>query len=367
MVDDLRACVEQETPSGDPLRLAAFADWLAEYAQSMAGGAAEIVSVGDARHVRVRVPAPSSVRPLLVLAHFDTVWPAGTLETRPFRVQDGIARGPGCFDMKAGIVQAFWAVRALRENGEAVPPLVFLCSCDEEIGSPTSQPLIEEEARGCAAALVVEPSLDGALKTARKGVAIYRLEVTGRSAHSGLDPETGVSAVEELARLVLDLLALADPALGTTLNIGVVHGGTRHNVVAAHSEAEFDARFTSAAEVERVLAGVAALRPHHPGARIAVTGGLRWPPMERTAETAELYEEARAVAGELGFDVGETLAGGASDGNFAAAAGAIVLDGLGPVGGGAHAVDEHVVVTEMPRRAALLARLLQRLEPRTRQ
>lgn len=362
MLEDLRAFVERETPSTEKDLLDDFARFLAGYAAE-AGGKAEVLPdavSGD--HVRVRWDGEDEREPILLLGHYDTVWSAGTLETMPFEVSGGKARGPGVFDMKCGLVQGFWAVKTLRELLGVERPLVFLCNSDEEVGSPGSRGLIEEEARRAAAVLVLEPSLDGALKTARKGVSRYRVHVTGRPSHAGLDPTGGVSAIDELARLVLEMHGHSDPeGTGTTVNVGLIAGGTRYNVVAAEASAEVDVRAVTRAEAERMKGVFAGLGTRNPETTVSIEGGEVWPPMERTAEIGGLYERARELAAELGFDLGEGLAGGASDGCLCAAVGAPVLDGLGAVGSGAHARDEHVEVKSIPLRAALVARLLQTL------
>src|SRR5215208_6265508 len=251
----------------------------------------------------------------------------------PFETKDGIATGPGVFDMKCGLVQSFWAVKTAREVLGVHKPIVFLCNSDEKIGSPGSRTLIEAEARRAAAVLVLEPSLGGALKTARKGAGRYLVRVTGKPAHPGLDPKGGVSAIEELSRLVLGLHDHSDPeGTGTTVNVGVVEGGTHYNVIAAEASAG-----------------------------IEVDGGEIWPSMERTEEIGLLYDHARELAADLGLDPAEKLAGGASDGYLCAAVGAPVLDGLGAVGAGAHAAHEHVELESVPLRTALVARVLETL------
>lgn len=361
MLGDLREFVERETPSTERGLLKEFATFLSEYASSVAGGRAETLSAEEgATHVRAEFGANEKISPILLLGHFDTVWPVGTLNEMPFRVQEGRAYGPGCFDMKAGLVQGLWALQALMDVEGSLRPVVLLATCDEEIGSPTSRALIEDEARRAAAVFVLEPSLGGGLKTARKGVGRFRIEVTGRAAHSGLDPGAGVSAIDELSRLVLELheLSDADRSAGTSLNVGVFGGGTRYNVVAAKAWAEVDLRVVTNREAERLTELIHALKARHPDATVEVDGGLIWPPMERTRKTEVLLRHARGRARELGFELTDGLAGGASDGNFCAAVGAAVLDGLGPVGAGAHAAEEHVVVSEMPRRAALVAELI---------
>jgi glutamate carboxypeptidase len=362
MLEDLRLFVERETPSTDKKLLDDFARFLAGYAETIDGGRAEIVpAMGSGDHVRVRWDGEGSKPPLFLLGHYDTVWAEGTIEKMPFGVRGDIATGPGVFDMKCGLVQGFWAVRALREAAGIERPIVFVCNSDEEVGSPTSRALIEEEARGAATVLVLEPSLGGALKTARKGVGRYSIRVTGRPSHAGLDPEGGISAIEEMARLVLELHGHTDHRSGTTVNVGVIGGGTRYNVVAAEAFAEVDVRAVTVAEAERMNEVFLSLEPQHDEAEVRVEGGVIWPPMERTPNIAELFDRARSLAGEIGFDLREGLAGGASDGCLCAALGVPVLDGLGGVGGGAHAVDEHVEVASMVPRAALVARLLETL------
>ena len=361
MLEDLRLFVEQETPSTEKKLLDDFARFLAGYAATVGGRAEILPAVGSGNHVRIRWDDEGSGLPIFLLGHYDTVWAEGTIKEMPFGVRGDIATGPGVFDMKCGLVQGFWAVRALREVAGIKRPMVFVCNSDEEVGSPTSRALIEEEARGAATVLVLEPSLGGALKTARKGVGRYSVRVTGRPSHAGLDPEGGISAIEEMARLVLELHGHTDHRSGTTINVGVIGGGTRYNVVAAEAFAEVDVRAVTVAEAERMNEILLSLEPQHGGAEVRVEGGVIWPPMERTAKIAELFNHARSLAGEIGFDLEEGLAGGASDGCFCAALGVPVLDGLGAVGGGAHAADEHVEVASMVPRAALVARLLETL------
>src|ERR687890_484769 len=243
MLQDLQRFVEMETPSTNKRLLDDFAQFLTGYAGSAVGGRAEVLPTeGSGNNVRVRWGGEYGEPLLLLLGHFDTVWAQGTLEKMPFGVVDGVATGPGVFDMKCGLVQGFWAVRALREVEGIERPVVFLCNSDEEVGSPNSRALIEEEARRARAVLVLEPSLDGALKTARKGVGRFRIRVAGRPSHAGLDPEGGISAVEEMARLILELHGHTNFETGTTVNVGVVSGGTRYNVIAAEASAEVDVR-----------------------------------------------------------------------------------------------------------------------------
>lgn len=362
MLEDLQRFVEMETPSTNKRLLDDFAEFLTSYAGSAAGGRVEVLPTeGSGNNVRVRWGREDGEPAILLLGHYDTVWSEGTVEEMPFGVADGVATGPGVFDMKCGLVQGFWAVRALREVAGVNRPVAFLCNSDEEIGSPNSRALIEEAARRAHTVLVLEPSLNGALKTARKGVGRFRIRVAGRPSHAGLDPEGGISAVEEMARLILELHGHTNLETGTTVNVGVVKGGTRYNVVAAQASAEVDVRAVTLTEAERMDEVISALKPHHPEARVSVEGGQIWPPMERTEKTEELFERARQLAEELGFNLQEGLAGGASDGCLCAAVGAPTLDGLGAVGGGAHAADERVDVESIPLRAALVARLIETL------
>lgn len=334
-------------------------------------------------------PAAGGRRGVLLLAHYDTVWPPGEAARRPFRREGTRGYGPGSFDMKAGIVIGLVALEALaavagrrapRPEGErregadpsaaptaavpaaaaavVLPPVTFLLTSDEETGSTTSRALIEELAPRHQAVLVLEPAAGGRLKTARKGTGDFRLEVEGREAHAGNDPERGVSAVEELARQVLRLHALTDPGRGTTVNVGVVRGGMRPNVVAGRAEAEVDVRVTSMAEARRLEALFRRWEPVNPAARVRMVGGFNRPPMEFTPANQALFRRAQAVGEWLGMKVEGTAVGGASDGNFTSALGIPTLDGLGATGDGAHARDEHVELDELPRRAALLAALI---------
>jgi glutamate carboxypeptidase len=359
MAEDLRAFVTRESPSDHKESLDAFADFLAAYARDFGNPGVEIVPRADAgNHVRVSWPGASAAGPLLFLGHYDTVWPLGTLSEIPFSIDGGIARGPGVFDMKSGLVQGFWAIRALLETGSLPRPIVMLCNSDEEVGSPSSRALIEEAARRSAVVFVLEPSEAGALKTARKAVGLYRVSVEGRASHAGLDPFGGVSAIEELARITLDVQALGDRERGVSVTVGTVRGGTRTNVVPAYAEAMVDVRAVTQADAKWIDERIRAVRGHHPDATVTITGGINRPAMERGESTRQLFECARvAASAELGVELREIAVGGGSDGNFCAAVGVPVLDGLGAVGGGAHARSEHAVVAQMPMRAALVAAL----------
>ncbi len=361
VLERVRRYVERESPSGDVERAVALAELIgAELAD--AGARVELEEApGWGRHVRAELAgAEQELEPVLVLGHLDTVFPVGTLAGRPFRVVEGRVEGPGVFDMKSGVAAVVEALARLKEAGSRPRrPVRVLVTCDEEVGSPTSRPLIEALARGSAAVLVPEPSLPGgAAKTSRKGVAVYALRVYGRASHAGVDPERGVSAIAELAEQIRAALRLADPAVGTTVNVGTVRGGTASNVVAAEAHAEVDVRFGTLAEGERVDAALRGLRERLPGARLELEGGINRPPLERTPGVVALYETARRLASGLGFELGEGSTGGGSDGCFTAALGVPTLDGLGVQGNGAHAVDEHIVLADLLRRVDLLRGLL---------
>jgi glutamate carboxypeptidase len=363
ILEDLKAFVEIESPSDDKARTDQFGEFLADFVRAELGARVAVLRQPRyGNHIRVEIGPPNGERPILLLGHFDTVWPVGTLENMPFRVEGPFAYGPGSLDMKAGLVLGIHALAALQQSDLLRRTVVFLCTSDEERGSLSSRPLIEAEASAAQAVLVLEPAAGGALKTARKGIGIFRVEVEGLAAHAGSNPELGVSAIEEMARLILDLHALNDPTTGTTVNVGVVNGGTRPNVTAAAASAEVDLRVTNLAEARRLEETILGLRPHNSKARVAVTGGMNRPPMERTPGVAALYEMARAVAAGLGFELGEASVGGASDANFVTPLGVAVIDGLGAVGDGAHARNEHVEVASLPVRASLIAGLIRELQ-----
>jgi glutamate carboxypeptidase len=294
--------------------------------------------------------------PLLVLGHADTVWPVGTLAVMPFRIEDGRAYGPGVYDMKACLVLM---LEAIRQAGSTRRALRIFVTADEEMGSRTARPLIEEAAAGVAAALVVEPtSPSGNLKTARKGLGRFRLAIRGRPAHAGTSLSDGASAIEELAHQILALHRLNDPDRGVSVNVGVVAGGTSENVVAAEAEARVDVRVERAEDVGRMEAALRALEPVGTGTRLELGGGWTRPPLERSAGSSRLFERAREYGRELGLELREESSGGGSDGNLVGALGIPVLDGLGVEGGGAHAPNEHVLLDSLPVRSGLLAQLL---------
>lgn len=311
----------------------------------------------------VRADTGSGPRQVLLLGHFDTVWPVGQLQRTPLRIEEGRLYGPGVFDMKAGVVLAMTAIRALQDaHATRDCRLVMLWTSDEEVGSVSSRALIEEEARRSEAALVLEPPLPGgAVKTARKGCAGYEVVVRGIAAHAGIEPEKGASAVEELARQIPRINGFQDPDGGLLVNVVQAWGGARSNVIPDEAHALVDVRLPDAQAWKKVQAAFAALAPVNARTTIECRGWFDRPPLERSDATVRLYNKARAVAAALGRDLAEGSTGGGSDGNLTAALGVPTLDGLGAVGDGAHAAHEHVVIPELPWRAALLAGLIREL------
>jgi glutamate carboxypeptidase len=362
MVGDLTAYVSQETPSDDKVLLQSGLAWVENWVQSRIGApdARRIVDGGEWGDTLVLdYPSDSGAEGwITALCHYDTVWSAGTLQNWQPTVDGDHFSGPGAFDMKGGLVQLVWAVKASQELGLPRPNLRLVLNGDEEVGSPASRPVIEAETIRGDAVLVFEASAGGALKTARKGVGIFRVHVTGQEAHAGLDPEVGASAIDEIARVILELHGKTDLAKGTTVNVGLVRGGTRTNVKAGSATAEVDVRVSSETEVQRINEALDGLRVHNTNATLQVSGEWNRPVMARSEQTARLFAEAEQVADRLGFDLAETSVGGASDGNFAAALGLPVLDGLGAVGDGAHARNEWISIAGMLERTCLAAGLL---------
>ena len=301
---------------------------------------------------------------ILLLGHFDTVWPVGQLDRMPLTRRDGRLYGPGVFDMKAGIAIAMLATRALLETGATLSHrIVMLWTSDEEVGSESSRAAIEDEARRSSAVLVLEPSLPGgAVKTSRKGCGAYQLIVRGVAAHAGIEPQKGASAVQELAHQILRINALQDLERGVSVNVVQVSGGLRSNVIPDEARATVDVRVPTAAAAAEVEAAFRALRPVDARTRLEAAGGLERPPLERTALVQRLYKHAQDVARELGQALADGGTGGGSDGNFTAALGVPTLDGLGAIGDGAHALHEHVDIESLADRAALLAGLITRIQ-----
>jgi glutamate carboxypeptidase len=355
LLPGLEALVVRESPSDDAAAVTALAHYIVERlrAARVHAEARPCPPRGDA--VLAKVGDGGSAT--LLLGHHDTVWPKGTLAEIPYRVEDGRVRGPGVFDMKAGIALAM-AVLAELARREKPSRVTLLLTPDEEIGTEASRPLLLKVARAHREVLVLEPSQEGAAKVARKGTGTFAVKFSGRAAHAGLDPEKGASALLELAHFAQFAAALTRPDTGTTVTPTVAQSGTSINVVPESAQLMVDCRVWTKAEAERVKAELGAYEPRDPRVRVTVEGGFDRPPLEPTPAARALYERAKAIATELGFALPATRVGGASDGNLTAAAGVPTLDGLGPVGDGAHARHEWVLAADLPRRAELLARLL---------
>ena len=354
----LRDFVSIESPSDDAGAVGAFAERVGR--EISATGLAVELRPGRGSRPVLRARSGGE-RPVMLLGHLDTVWPLGTLAARPVAIDGDVLRGPGCYDMKAGLVVALFALRRLAEEGR-VPPVTVFFTPLEEVDCEPYRGLMEAEMRACRAVLDFEPAWPGgAVKTERKGSGSFVLRAHGRAAHAGADPGKGVNAILEIARQSLAVSAMADPARAITVNVGVVRGGTRPNVVPDLAEAEVDFRVRTVADGREVESRVRALAPHDPQVRLEVSGGLHYPPLERTARVLEVYEAARAVAAEMGQELAEISTGGASEASFAGALGLPTLDGLGADGDGAHAIHEHVLIPSLPERAALAAGLIARL------
>ena len=360
LMKTIEALVRLESPSTDKAAVDACG---AELSRRLTAAGAEVERVpcatrGD--HIRARFAGDGPQ--ITLLGHFDTVWPVGKLQDMPYREEDGRLYGPGVFDMKAGIAVAMLAARAVRELSAQPPSVVMLWTTDEEVGSGTSRALIEQEARKSGAVLVLEPSLPGgAVKTRRKGCGDFELTVHGVAAHAGIDPGKGANAIHELAHQIVSIQKLQDLERGVSVNVNVVVGGVRTNVIADAARASIDVRVPSQEEAARIESELSRLTPRIAGTQISVTGGFGRPPLERTPQVAALYEIARRLSTELGQPLGEGGTGGGSDGNFTAALGVPTLDGLGPQGDGAHALHEHVLVRDLIWRVVFVAGLLVRL------
>jgi glutamate carboxypeptidase len=360
MLAEVRALVEHESPSGDKPALDALADLLDERLTALGCAVGRIRNEHGGDILSAAFLSSGDGPCTMVLGHFDTVWPKGTLETMPVRVDGERMHGPGVYDMKANLAMILAVLDAFQTLGARPPrPLHVMLTSDEEVGSPCSRIWIERMASEAAYVLVPEPPLtDGGLKTARKGVGRFTIKVQGKAAHAGVAPEAGASAIVELAHQVLRIQALNDPSSGTTVNVGVVSGGTTANVVPAAAVAEVDVRVMTQAAAKVIEQAIRELQPATPGTRIVVAGGFNRPPMERTPDIAALFRRAREIAAGLDIILTEGATGGGSDGNFTAALGVPTLDGLGVRGGGAHADDEHILIESIPERAALLAALI---------
>jgi glutamate carboxypeptidase len=360
-----RALVETESPSGDESGSRAVVELLAGVAaEAKCVTAIQRVDAPEfGQHLVIRAfGGQSDSGTILIVGHTDTVHPRGSIADRPWRVEGNRIYGPGIFDMKANCALAIAALHVCDDLG-IVPRcgITLALTCDEEVGSFSGWPLLKELVQDSTVrcGLVLEPPVSGgSVKTARKGTGMFTMKVDGRAAHAGLDPEKGASAILELARQIERLHALNDLGGGITVNVGVIHGGTRSNVVAAEAQAEIDVRFSDSEELEAIEQAVLRTKPFDERVGLTVTGGINRPPLERTQQVVELYGLAGKIATSIGFELGEAQVGGASDGNFLAAIGIPVLDGLGIDGDGAHAAHEHILVDDIPRRGALLAGLI---------
>jgi glutamate carboxypeptidase len=375
IVSTIRELVEIESPSDNKAAVHRMAEAVAQKFSQLGGNVKLKVNVrihpakDFGNHLQVDFPGKSAAKPVLLLGHYDTVYPLGTLAAMPCRVADNKLTGPGVLDMKSGIALMLHALAALQDwhkedwhKADLPRPVTVLLVSDEEVGSQSSRAITESLAKKAAAVLVLEPAygFQGAVKTARKGVGGYLVKVTGKAAHAGLDFQKGVNAILELARQIEKISSFTELKKGLTVNVGVVSGGSRTNVVPAEAEAQVDVRIARIRDAAGIDKQMRSLHPFNRKCKIEITGGINRPPMERTAGVAALYAQAAAIARELGWKLGEAAVGGGSDGNFTAALGIPTLDGLGGVGDGAHALHEHILISELPRRAVLIAGLIER-------
>ena len=359
MLEAIRGIVDIESPSHDAPRSREVVDWIER--QALATGAEitiERSAVDDGDHIIIRA-FPGEGKPTMLLGHTDTVHPVGTNRQNPTRIDGDKFYGCGIFDMKANVVLILESLRFFAKNGLKPPrPITILLSCDEEVGSFTGRPLLEREAANAETCFVFEPSANGNVKTGRKGTGVFTLRAHGIPAHAGLEPEKGANAIVELSRQIEKINVIANAAHGSTVNVTTIKGGTTSNVIPEHAECEIDVRFSSMAEAERVDAAVRSVTPFDERVSLEVLGGINRPPLERTPSVVELFENARDLAANFGYELGETQVGGASDGNFVGAMGVPVLDGLGIAGAGAHTLNEHILVSDIAKRATLVTLLL---------
>jgi glutamate carboxypeptidase len=355
----LKQLVELESPSSDKAAVDRLIDWLQLQIETR-GGAVERLSQAEYGDLLVARFGSGDQRPLQVMTHIDTVWPVGTLQRLPWSVDGNVARGPGIYDMKASVAMMLTALDILNALHVAHRPIVWTVNTEEEVGSPVSRPVLEDVASGAEVVLCLEPPVppEGSLKTERKGVGMFTMTISGRAAHAGADHAAGRSAVEELARQIQWLHTLTDYNKGTTVNVGVVGGGSKRNVVAAEAFAEIDLRVTTMAEADRVVPLILGATPKIDGTTVRVEGGMNRPPMERSESIIAAFARAKEIGASIGQTLTEASTGGGSDGNFTAAIGAATLDGLGCPGDGAHADTEHIDVSTVGPRTALITALL---------
>lgn len=361
IVSTIRELVEIESPSDNKAAVDALSDVVAAKFAALGAKVQIHPAQNFGNHLQADFDGKSEARPLLLLGHYDTVYPLGTLATMPCQIVAEKLTGPGVLDMKSGIALMLHAIAAMKDwQGQLPRAVTVLLVSDEEVGSDSSRALTESLAKNSAAVFVLEPSfgLEGAVKTARKGVGDYQIKVTGKAAHAGLDFLKGANAIEELARQVEKISRFTDLKKGLTVSAGLISGGTRVNVIPAEATATIDVRVTRMKDAAQIERKMRSLHPMNRKCQVKVTGGVNRPPLERTAAVAELYAKAKTIARDLGWRLGEAAVGGGSDGNFTGALGIPTLDGLGGVGDGAHAPHEHILIPELPRRAALLASLI---------
>ncbi len=361
----LRQLVTLESPSSNKAAVDACAAFTADQLHTFGAEVQTVPQATTGNHTLATWRGGSiGMRQFLVVCHLDTVWPIGTLRHMPISEGDGKLYGPGTYDMKASVAIVLSAMRAIKDlNLTSKYPIRLLFTSDEEIGSLTSRSLIEDEAQKSALVLVMEPATRrGALKTFRKGTGRFEMVAHGRSAHAGVDHEQGVNAIEELAHQIVRLQQMTDYAQGTTVNVGVITGGSAGNVVPERAAIEVDFRVSKMSQIEPLVTAIRSLKPVLNGARLEITGGLNRPPMERTPLMIETFEKVRRIGESIGLRLEEGSTGGASDGNLTAALGIPTLDGLGALGDGAHAAHEHIIISSLVDRAALLATIFTQWE-----
>jgi len=362
MVKFIERLVNFESPSSDKEACDRIINYVSSY-MAEGGFKTELFPNRESGNCLKVTYTPGKIKKILLLSHLDTVWPLGTTKKRPFTMSDGKIWGPGVFDMKTGAAQAIYALKTYKafvSESESDKEIALVFNTDEETGSSVSRWLIEKEAGSSNAVLVFEPSVSykGFLKTSRKGVGLYELKVQGRASHAGADPEKGISAVEELAKQILQIKKLEDKPLGTTINFGLISGGTRVNVVPAEAQAMIEVRFKSKEEADRIHSQLSAIQPLTEGAAVQISGGINRPPMEETSQNVDLFLKAKEIGKALGIDIEASSTGGASDGNFTSALGVPTLDGLGAVGDDGHSESEHALIDKIPERTALAYELL---------